>query len=469
MLQTAEDAVSPAAPPQHTQEASDEEDLDEEEAADAIQACRERAETGSQAKRQRKSKLTVGNLWEPLPVAEKPNKWTVFVRGEDPSVEDASGLGVEKVVFNLPSDFSPSTVTVSNIPFSITQHGSSSVDVKVMIHMADGSKQEVEHSLNFERPMTSTLLSSSTQADDSEEDIPLGKALGLVNSLNNDSQQPSRWTKYLCDYCGRTLTNAAAKTNHQKACPSKPETNEVTAKVEQNTHISGPPVPCRAKVEQKTHISGLPFSCDYCGRGLKNAGSKVNHEKACANNGEITKAKPAPTGKGEPDWQISGHRWLGKRVLRVFGEQQVGGIVTGWMPPNPQDVSEPVLFHVKHDDGDEEDLDEEEAAAAIQACRDNNAGTPNSLKMPNPSNSLVIYSCDYCGRTLTNAGSKTNHQKACPMKPGYDPPPSQQLVAVSRSPVEQKTHSSGLPFSCDYQSWTGKRRIESESRESMSS
>jgi hypothetical protein len=34
-------------------------------------------------------------------------------------------------------------------------------------------------------------------------------------------------------------------------------------------------------------------------------------------------------------------------VLRVFGEQQVGGIVTGWMPPNPQDVSEPVLFHVK--------------------------------------------------------------------------------------------------------------------------
>ena len=172
--------------------------------------------------------------------------------------------------------------------------------------------------------------------------------------------------------------------------------------------------------------------------------------------------EPAPSRKGESGWQTTGHRWLSKGVLRVFGEQQVGGVATDWMPPNPQDASEPVLFHVKHDDGmhafnllvvivlgsgDEEDLDVQGAAAAIQACQDVNGQTPNSHQLTNPSS---YSTCDYCGRVLRNAGNKTNHQKACAMKPGYVPPASQLLAAVTKPPVEQKAHCSGLSCSCDF-------------------
>ena len=39
------------------------------------------------------------------------------------------------------------------------------------------------------------------------------------------------------------------------------------------------------------------------------------------------------------------------------------GQITKWLPPDGEDGA---LFHVRHDDGDEEDLDEEEAAVAAE-------------------------------------------------------------------------------------------------------
>ena len=200
----------------------DEEDLDEEEAAGVKSEQVE--STVSQGKRQRKSELTVGNLWEPLPVAEKPNKWTLFVRGEDASVEDASGLGVEKVVFNLPSDFSPSTVTVSNSPFSITQHGSSSVDVEVVIHMADGSKQEVEHSLNFERPMTSRLVTASNSQQPSTEVVMCSQLLesegGMFGCVLAANHAENHTLSSRGSAVERPLQAEVAAPVDQAACPS---------------------------------------------------------------------------------------------------------------------------------------------------------------------------------------------------------------------------------------------------------
>ena len=62
-------------------------------------------------------------------------------------------------------------------------------------------------------------------------------------------------------------------------------------------------------------------------------------------------------------WRSDGHDHLRKRVARQFGKRLAFGTITAWAPPDGEDVA---LFHVQHDDGDEEDLDEEEAAAALQ-------------------------------------------------------------------------------------------------------
>ena len=65
------------------------------------------------------------------------------------------------------------------------------------------------------------------------------------------------------------------------------------------------------------------------------------------------------------DWREAGHPLLGKRVLRTFGKCRTFGHITKWLPA---DGVEPALFRVVHDDGDEEDLEEGEAAEALEAA-----------------------------------------------------------------------------------------------------
>ena len=62
----------------------------------------------------------------------------------------------------------------------------------------------------------------------------------------------------------------------------------------------------------------------------------------------------------------AGHVYVGRRVARLFGKRLVLGTVTGWLPACKVQ-GEPALFRIVHDDGDEEDLEEEEAADAIEA------------------------------------------------------------------------------------------------------
>ena len=59
----------------------------------------------------------------------------------------------------------------------------------------------------------------------------------------------------------------------------------------------------------------------------------------------------------------AGHPYIGRRVARLFGRRLVLGTVTGFLPAcKIQGVG--ALFRVTHDDGDEEDLEEDEAAEA---------------------------------------------------------------------------------------------------------
>lgn len=72
--------------------------------------------------------------------------------------------------------------------------------------------------------------------------------------------------------------------------------------------------------------------------------------------------------KQEESWLDEGHEWLGKRVARPFGKTKVFlGKITKWIPPDPEAGDGP-LFHVVHDDGDEEDLEDFEARFLLPAA-----------------------------------------------------------------------------------------------------
>jgi hypothetical protein len=66
-------------------------------------------------------------------------------------------------------------------------------------------------------------------------------------------------------------------------------------------------------------------------------------------------------------WQTSGHEWLRRRVCR-FG---VCGTVVKWSPAEADDFA---LWHVVHDDGDKEDLEEYEMVEALAAFKQRASG-----------------------------------------------------------------------------------------------
>ena len=91
-------------------------------------------------------------------------------------------------------------------------------------------------------------------------------------------------------------------------------------------------------------------------------------------------------------WTDEGHVWLGVNVTRVFAETSLvsEGKITRWLPAKEAvldengvelEEAEPALFHVVHEDGDEEDLDQDEAQEArdkyLEFQRD---GRPANLK-----------------------------------------------------------------------------------------
>ena len=68
----------------------------------------------------------------------------------------------------------------------------------------------------------------------------------------------------------------------------------------------------------------------------------------------------------EVGWRTTGHAYIGKVILRKFGSRLVVGQITKYLPAGGE--YEPMLFKATHEDGDEEDLEEAEAEAAIRAA-----------------------------------------------------------------------------------------------------
>ena len=63
-------------------------------------------------------------------------------------------------------------------------------------------------------------------------------------------------------------------------------------------------------------------------------------------------------------WLESGSEWLQRRVATRHGDGVVSvGTLTKWVPADGEDEA---LWHMAHDDGDGEDLDEAEVEAAMK-------------------------------------------------------------------------------------------------------
>ena len=76
-------------------------------------------------------------------------------------------------------------------------------------------------------------------------------------------------------------------------------------------------------------------------------------------------------------WRDEGHEYLGRRVARPFeGGLTVVGRIMRWLPAGDGE-DEPPLFHVDHDDGDEEDLEECEVIDAFELYKT----TPEATKL----------------------------------------------------------------------------------------
>ena len=63
----------------------------------------------------------------------------------------------------------------------------------------------------------------------------------------------------------------------------------------------------------------------------------------------------------------TGSEYIGRQVKRTFGKRKVIGTITGWLPPDGDDIA---LWHVEHLDGDEEDLEEFEVEKYILSVDD---------------------------------------------------------------------------------------------------
>ena len=86
---------------------------------------------------------------------------------------------------------------------------------------------------------------------------------------------------------------------------------------------------------------------------------------------------PPRPAEEEEGWLDEGSEHLGKRIARPFsgGLTTIGQIVR-WLPAGDA-ADEPALFHVRHDDGDEEDLEEYEVHEAVALYQT----TPEALKL----------------------------------------------------------------------------------------
>lgn len=101
------------------------------------------------------------------------------------------------------------------------------------------------------------------------------------------------------------------------------------------------------------------------GQGTQGGGEALPKKRGPGRPRKIQPEETEDRGSdNEPEWMKEGHPFLGKKVRRDFDGEVTEGTVVAWMKAGAGE-DEPALWRVKHADGDEEDLEEEEVNEAI--------------------------------------------------------------------------------------------------------
>ena len=90
--------------------------------------------------------------------------------------------------------------------------------------------------------------------------------------------------------------------------------------------------------------------------------------------GEVEQGTPDSEPEQDINWSTEGHDFLNARVALAHEKPKGGkrvflGTIVKWAPPDA-DAGDQALFHVRHDDGDSEDLEDYEVEAAMEMYKE---------------------------------------------------------------------------------------------------
>ena len=90
--------------------------------------------------------------------------------------------------------------------------------------------------------------------------------------------------------------------------------------------------------------------------------------------GEVEQGTPDSEPEQDINWSTEGHDFLNARVALAHEKPKGGkrvflGTIVKWAPPDA-DAGDQALFHVRHDDGDSEDLEDYEVKAAMEMYKE---------------------------------------------------------------------------------------------------
>lgn len=217
---------------------------------------------------------------------------------------------------------------------------------------------EFRPSPNGEKEETSN--SSTNKATDGHNTEQI-----LAAGMNQDSQKDHPETDYQSSSVGDKATE-----NHRDTTDNSTSISEkLHASLRHESQDEAPVVVTAGTKCQKADSQSI---------GLEVASSKTASD-CSPGNGKTENGQPR---KGrwwqdsefdfeqeaeEAEYETTGSEWIGRTVRRTFGKKVVSyGFIESWLPPSKNDGR--AFYRVKHDDGDEEDLELDEVKAAVAAA-----------------------------------------------------------------------------------------------------
>ena len=179
-----------------------------------------------------------------------------------------------------------------------------------------------------------------------------------------------------------------AATSSLEAAASAPQVNEACASSKPKRTAKGAaPQSSPAIVSSKpkrTAMAAAPKSLPIPRKDEDDVDSSEEEDDVDSSEDEAAQEDEKDADDGAVDWatdgQTTGHPYIGQRVAVLHDGTISRGTIRMWVPANEDADDDPALFHMVHDDGDDEDLEEFEVEAAIKRAARRTAGSPRKAR-----------------------------------------------------------------------------------------